>query len=141
MKHRNSKGLTLIEMMVVITLLGILVAMFANYALNAAAGARIKATKAGLETTRKLLEIYKLYENRYPEKLDVLRQPSPNNWNKSYVEKRSELQDAWKHDYVYEVPGPDGKAYNLTSLGDDGKRGGTGENADISVWDEEEPAR
>jgi hypothetical protein len=69
-------------------------------------------------------EYYKLHE-AYPstqEGLEALKQLIP-------------LKDAWGNDYVYTCPGVHGE-YDLASYGADGKRGGEGEDADITSWAE-----
>ena len=43
--------------------------------------------------------------------------------------------DAWDNAYVYKNPGKDGNEYTLLSYGADGKEGGSGKDADISVWE------
>jgi general secretion pathway protein G len=47
------------------------------------------------------------------------------------VKQDSDLKDAWGNDYTYTVPGQN-KAFDLISLGADGKDGGEGENRDIT---------
>lgn len=42
-------------------------------------------------------------------------------------------KDAWGHDLLYVVPGPDGWAFDLVSYGADGVAGGRKSGADI-VW-------
>src|ERR1700682_3773686 len=53
-----------------------------------------------------------------------------DRWNGPYA-KDADLKDAWGNDYRYNVPGQ-GKAFDLISLGADGKDGGDGENRDVS---------
>jgi general secretion pathway protein G len=40
--------------------------------------------------------------------------------------------DPWGNPYVYHVPGPDGEPYEIVSLGEDGREGGTGDAEDLS---------
>jgi type II secretory pathway pseudopilin PulG len=40
-------------------------------------------------------------------------------------------RDAWGNAFVYVVPGPDEKPFDLISYGADGRKGGTGENEDL----------
>jgi general secretion pathway protein G len=46
--------------------------------------------------------------------------------------------DPWGHAFIYASPGPMGQGFVLTSLGADGKQGGTGEHTDI-VYVQETP--
>ena len=44
-------------------------------------------------------------------------------------------KDPWGNEYVYTIPGEEGREYDLSSLGADGQVGGTGDNADINNWE------
>ena len=55
-------------------------------------------------------------------------------WSGPYLSKALPA-DPWGHAYLYRQPGDAGRDYELVSYGKDGQRGGSGENADISVWD------
>jgi general secretion pathway protein G len=54
-----------------------------------------------------------------------------NNWTGPYVQKEEQIKDPWSRDFVYTSPGQRG-AYDLVSLGADGKEGGDGPNRDVS---------
>jgi len=42
--------------------------------------------------------------------------------------------DPWNKEYLYLSPGVE-QAFELLSLGADGREGGEGNNADINIWD------
>jgi general secretion pathway protein G len=65
--------------------------------------------------------MYKLDAGRYPAKL--------NDVSGRYA-KESELKDLWGNPYVYATPGTQGRAFDLTTLGADGKPGGEGRARD-----------
>jgi general secretion pathway protein G len=65
--------------------------------------------------------MYKLDAGRYPAKL--------NDVTGRYA-KESELKDLWGNPYVYATPGTQGRAFDLTTLGADGKPGGEGRARD-----------
>lgn len=44
-------------------------------------------------------------------------------------------RDPWGRAYQYRQPGDGGREFDLLSYGKDGQRGGSGESADINVWD------
>jgi general secretion pathway protein G len=46
---------------------------------------------------------------------------------------KSVPKDPWGNFYIYVNPGADGRDYDITSLGRDGKPGGDGYDADIST--------
>jgi len=51
-------------------------------------------------------------------------------WDGPYLEEGVPL-DPWNNAYQYKVPGENGLAFYLASLGKDGQEGGEGDNADI----------
>lgn len=133
-------GFTLIEIIIVITIIGLIVAWAGNriFGQQDQAQARIaKAKVAGLGTQ---LELYKLDTGKYPSTADglkaLLQAPSGvSNWNGPYVKNADELKDPWKNDYLYRSPGEQNRPFEITSLGADGKEGGEGPNRDIHSWD------
>jgi general secretion pathway protein G len=67
------------------------------------------------------IELYRANTGRYPAQLRDLVGP--------YI-KELELRDFWGNPYVYAVPGTQGRAFDLTTLGADGKPGGEGRDRD-----------
>lgn len=135
-RHRE-RGFTLVEIMAVIILLGIIAVAVGRTVMGQFTGAKIKAARTQLSTLRQQVELFYFYENRYPkeeEGLAILTQPSPSLGNRPYVEE-DQIRDPWGHPILYTIPGPSGKDFDLVSLGSDGRRGGTGDAADLSVWD------
>ena len=57
--------------------------------------------------------------------------PQPRKWRK-YLELNTIPKDRWGRDFYYQAPGPQGESYFVASLGADGKRGGKGEDKDIT---------
>ena len=43
--------------------------------------------------------------------------------------------DPWGNEYIYRVPGPEGRDFDIISLGADGREGGEGADADIKLSD------
>ena len=90
---------------------------------------------------RVALDAYRLDNGRYPtteQGLNALwEKPAidpPANWRAPYLRKPVPL-DPWGHAYVYAAPGvANPNAYDLYTLGKDGKPGGSGEDADITSW-------
>ena len=61
----------------------------------------------------------------------------PINWRGPYLKDPAGLHDAWGQQFHYVAPGAGDppRAYDLWSLGADGREGGTGANADVLSWD------
>ena len=142
-RRRNSEaGVTLIEMLVVVTIIALFAALVAPRLMKKADDARRVQAKAQIESFMTALGSYKLDTGLYPtteQGLDALwrepqSDPRPANWHGPYLRKEVPL-DPWDHPYVYTAPGevnPTG--YDLLSYGADGQAGGDGDNADITSW-------
>ncbi len=136
----ESRGFTLIEVMVVITILAILAALVVPKFVGQADDARIVAAKVQIKNIEGGLALYKLDNGIYPstdQGLDALvQQPTigeiPTHWRAGGYLPKVPL-DPWSHKYVYFSPGTHGD-YDLLSYGADGESGGEGKNADIENW-------
>ncbi|HIP13251.1 MAG TPA: type II secretion system protein GspG [Arcobacter sp.] len=139
MKINNSKkAFTIIELMVVITIIGILASLVAPKFMGKLETAKIKTTKAQIEMLSTALDSFNLDTGRYPtdsEGLKVLwiRNNDIRGYNGPYLPKPVNA-DAWGNPYIYKTTSGD-HAFDITSYGKDGKEGGDEKNADISIWD------
>lgn len=138
MKNSSKKAFTIIELMVVITIIGILASLIAPKFMGKLELAKRKTTKAQLEMFSTALDSFNLDVGRYPtdsEGLKVLwiKAKDIRGYDGPYLPKPAEL-DAWGNPYVYKRTSDD-HAYDIISYGKDGKEGGEEKDADISVWD------
>lgn len=128
--------------MVVVVILGILAALVVPQVMSRPDQAKVTVAKGDIKAIGAALDMYKLDNNAYPstqQGLDALvhkpsGNPQPRNWNKDGYLKRLPV-DPWGNPYQYLQPGSKGGAYDLYSLGADGKEGGTDRDADIGNWD------
>lgn len=137
-KAQQKKGFTLVELLLVVTIIGILAgAVLMNFRgqTDKAKGARAKADIQSLET---VLNLYEMDIGDYPssdEGLGALTQdPGVEGWNGPYLTKKI-TRDPWGADYVYQYPGSKGINYDLFSAGKDGQEG---TEDDLGNWDEED---
>jgi len=133
------RGFTLLELLVVMVIIGLLASYVAPRFFDQVGKSEIKATRAQLDAFDKALGAYRLDTGHYPStdqglKSLVERPTDEPRWSGPYLSKAVPL-DPWGHAYIYRQPGDQNHDYDLVSYGKDGQRGGTGENADISVWD------
>ncbi|MEA2048292.1 MAG: type II secretion system major pseudopilin GspG [Campylobacterota bacterium] len=133
------KGFTLVELLVVIMIIALLASMVAPNLFGKLDDAQKKTTHSQLANLSTALDSFRLDFGRYPtteEGLDILsvKHSTLKNWNGPYLVKKLKA-DAWDNAYVYKNPGKDGNEYTLLSYGADGKAGGSGKDADISVWE------
>jgi general secretion pathway protein G len=138
-RKRRQSGVTLIEMLVVVAIIGLFVAIVAPNMFKSADKARITATRDQIRSFMTALGSYKLDTGIFPtteQGLASLRvKPSEevNGWNGPYMPQEVP-KDPWGHDYVYKYPGEHGDEPDIISLGADGQAGGEGLNADIVSW-------
>ena len=137
---KQSKGFTLIEILVVVVILGILGAIVVPNLMSRPDTTRVKAAEADVRALAGALELYRLDNFQYPSSeqgLESLVQqpsgfPEPKNWNPDgYIKKLP--TDPWGSLYIYERR--DTNAFVLFSVGADGQEGGEGLNADIRLAD------
>ncbi len=137
--RRREKGFTFFEILVVVTIIGLLAALVGPRLWKRISGGKQVAAKAQIELFGTALDAFRLDTGRYPtteEGLKALReQPSGvENWNGPYLPKEIPI-DPWRRPYVYRCPGSHGD-YDLIALGAGGVEGegGEGENANITSW-------
>ncbi len=130
---RNNKGMTLIEIMIVLAILGGLIVILATQVTGKLKKAKIQQTKIQIAEYGKALDMYYTDCNHYPsteEGLNALVQaPSTcSNWGPDpYIKKVN--KDQWGNEFQYESQGNN---YILRSFGSDGREGGSGDAADLS---------
>ena len=128
-------GFTLVEILVVITIIGLIMALVGPRVLNYLSESKAKAAKIQIESFASALDLYYLDLGRYPttnEGLGALTQGNnAPGWNGPYLRGGVVPNDPWGHGYIYRSPGQRAP-YEIVSLGSDGQEGGTGVAADIA---------
>ena len=138
-KRSGQAGVTLIEMLVVVTIIGLFVALVGPMLFKKADEAKVQATRAQIDGFGTALGMYKLDTGTFPtteQGLQALRvkPPDVNQWNGPYMPKDIP-KDAWARDFIYRFPGEHQvDEPEIVSLGADGQPGGEGINADILSW-------
>ena len=117
-------GFTLVEMLVVITIIGIVMALVGPRVLGYLGESKVKAAKIQIQSFSAALDLYYLDNGGYPsgnEGLTALvqRPSSAPAWNGPYLKTGSVPDDPWGHPYVYKVPG-DHAPYEIDSQGPGG---------------------
>ena len=136
---RRRSGFTLLELVVVIIVLGLLAGLVAPQIIGRLSDAKSTTARTQIELLSVALDGYRLDNGGYPttdQGLAALRDkptrpPVPSNWRGPYLRKAVPL-DPWGRAYLYRAPGEkNAGAFDLESLGRDGKVGGDGEDADV----------
>lgn len=134
----GEQGFTLIEILVVITIIGLIMGLVGPRVLNYLSEAKAKAAKIQIESFASALDLYFLDTARYPttsEGLTALVQRPGNvqSWTGPYLKGGNVPTDPWGNPYSYRMPGQHG-TYDIFSYGSDGTEGGAGAAADITSW-------
>jgi general secretion pathway protein G len=134
----GSPGFSLIELLVVLAIIGLIVGLVGPKVLNYMASSRAKTAGLQVQNFRQSLDLYYLDVGRYPTTSETLsalvQQPAAvDQWKGPYLKTGAVPADPWGQPYRYTSPGEHGD-YDISSLGADGREGGSGENADVTSW-------
>jgi general secretion pathway protein G len=132
--RKSESGVTLIEMLVVVVIIGLFVAIVGPRLFSKAEEAKRTAAKTQIANFDQTLGLYKLDMGTYPtteQGLQALRvkPDNVNQWNGPYLQQDVPL-DPWGRPYVYQYPGQHGEEPDISSLGPDGAPSGD----DIVSW-------
>ncbi len=132
---RSAAGFTLLELLVVVTIIGLLAAYVGPKYFSQLGRSEQGVAKAQVEAFARALDTYRLEVGRYPtseEGLNALlsKPASAPRWNGPYLQK-AVPDDPWGRAYLYRSPGATGD-FEIISYGKDGQPGGTGDAADVS---------
>jgi len=134
----NQRGLTLIEIMVVMVIIGGLAAVLGQTVFGNLGKANVKTTRAQFQEISKQLEMYNADCGGYPTTDQGLQALATDpgkdvcpNWGPNAYYKGIP-KDAWNRALLYDS---DGSTFELRSLGSDRKEGGDGTAKDLSSND------
>lgn len=122
--HGAQRGMSLIEIIIVVALLGTLMAYMVSNLIGQSEEAKKDQTKLAMGVIQQSLQMYRIHNNKYPsgdQGLNALltNPGSDKGWRGPYIEE-NKLQDPWGNSFTYES---DGRQYKITSGGPDGTVG------------------
>jgi general secretion pathway protein G len=131
----GEKGFTLVEIIVVITIIALIMTLVGPRVLNYLSESKVKAAKIQIESLASALDLYFLDTGQFPSNAEglnalVQRPGSSAGWNGPYLRGTAVPNDPWGRPYVYRAPGSQ-SSYDIISYGSDGQEGGSGVAADI----------
>ncbi|MFO7156503.1 MAG: type II secretion system protein GspG [Pseudomonadota bacterium] len=113
----GARGMTLIEIMIVVFILGLIATVVAVNVGGVSEDAKIKAAKLDLHNFENALDIYMLRKGTYPSTAEGLQALYSEGILKGSLKK-----DPWGRDYVYLYPGQrNPKGYDVYSYGPGGQ--------------------
>jgi general secretion pathway protein G len=129
-QRRQQRGMTLIEIMVVVIIIGLIGTAVAVNVMGRLDEAKVSTAKSDIVKITDAIDQYKMMRNDYPtgeQALDVLIREKFLKANKD-----GKIKDPWGKEYIYLYPGQvHADAYDVKSYGADGAPGGEGANADL----------
>jgi general secretion pathway protein G len=134
---RASAGYTLIEMLVVLTIISLILGLVGPRVLSYLGESRVKTAKLQIESFSSALDLFYVDVGRYPtdsEGLTALaeRPTGVEIWNGPYVKGGRIPMDPWGHSYQYHLANDRIPPYEIVSMGPDGRGGGMNTAADTS---------
>lgn len=128
-------GFTLVELLVVLVILSLIMGLVGPRVLSYLTDARVRSARLQIDSLSAALDLFYLDTGRYPSEQEglkslIARAPSVDNWNGPYLQQSELPLDPWGNAYEYRVPGQ-AKAYDIVSLGSDGREGGDDDASDI----------
>ena len=138
-QRRRQSGFTLIEMIVVITILGVLATIIVSSSIWRIGEAKQKVALTNIKTLEGKVQEFYADCGRMPnaqEGMQALVRPPADvgsKWKGPYV-KEKDILDPWGTEFVYRSPGQHNSDFDLMTYGADHQEGGEGENQDVGNW-------
>ena len=135
--HEGELGFTLVELLVVVAILGLLIGLVAPAMMRQLGSAKHKIAEQTVARLASVLDIYRLDIGAYPTTDQGLKALNSNpagvaGWNGPYLSDENGILDPWGRPFEYRSPSQrTGRAFDIASMGADGKPGGSGEDSDI----------
>jgi general secretion pathway protein G len=132
------RGYSLLELLIALAIMSLVIAIAAPTLIGYFEASKAKAAKIQIAQISTALDLYYLANGGYPSdeqglKALIEKPDGATSWDGPYLNRADGIIDPWGRPYAYKMPGTHGK-FDVSSLGADGKEGGTGENADVGSW-------
>jgi len=127
LRKRSRKGMSLVEVMVVIAIILTLMSVIGVGVMSVFNNSKVDTTILTMGKVNQRVQIYMLRKKAPPSTSDGL--------NSVYTDGEQLPKDSWGNEFKYVSPGPGGHDFDIISLGADGNEGGSGNNEDLK-WSE-----
>lgn len=137
-KRHPRRGVTLLEMLVVLAIIALVIGLGAPRLMESFGRAKSQAADVAMASLKGAVQLYYVDTGRYPSEAEglgvlIVAPAGVAGWRGPYLEDDEDLTDPWGRPFLYRAPGAEGKPFDLTTLGRDGQPGGNGEDSDISL--------
>jgi general secretion pathway protein G len=134
-RRKSSTGVTLLEILIVLVILGLLATLGTRQVLSYLGRAKSDTAALQIKELAAAIDLFRLDVGRVPSNEEGLKAllataPSATNWRGPYLTKKAILDDPWGKPWLYNAPTP--REFEVRTLGSDGSVGGTGEDLDLS---------
>ena len=128
------RSFTLVEVMIVVVIIGLVAGLVGPAVFGQFEKAKQKSTKTQLLGLGGCVDSFYLDVGEYPQRLDdLIKSNGSAKWRGPYVKNGLLPKDGWGNEFIYEVPGHDGRSYEIYSYGKDNAPGGNDLNTDILI--------
>jgi len=135
-RSARRRGFTLLELMVVITIIGLLSAVVVVSTRGLPARGRKARVERDLRNILNVAEAMFTETGRWPESIQEMVNPKTEDGTEMAMGLESYPRDPWNSEYVYD--NSSGNRPTVTCLGSDKQPGGDGEATDITLPKAEE---
>lgn len=115
MRRGVRRAFSLLEVMLVLTIIAIMTAAVAYNLIGASEKAKIKATRASMAVIQQGIKSYQLDKSTPPPALLTLLEGG----KMAILDDSKKLKDAWGEDFIYSPNPANGRDYQLFSKGSD----------------------
>lgn len=132
----SDEGLTLVEILVVLSIVAMMATLAAPRMVGYLSGARADTARTQIRNVETALELFAIDVGRFPTEQEgltalITSPQAATKWNGPYLKRQSALEDPWGKRFTYKIDASS-LLPTITSLGADGEVGGSNENEDIS---------
>jgi general secretion pathway protein G len=132
LKKAAQKGLTLVEIIVVLVILSILIAFLTGGLFKQGERAKAQINALKMEKTKAAIGQYQLMYNQLPPDLRSLVSCPDSSRACVPITDEDTITDGWGTPYVYSLDNG-GRSFTLKSLGADKRDGGSGAEGDMTI--------
>lgn len=134
--RRTGRAFTIIEVLVIITIMGIIAAVVVPRLFSRIGQSRQAKAQSDASSIATTVQTFLIDMGKLPDTGDLrfLREePSgmTGTWQGPYLSNDEALTDPWGNLYIIRAPGEKNTDFDIVSYGADGQPGGEGEDADI----------